>query len=329
MRVTPTTSPARRNEERDVEPPPASYVAVGGVHSLTSVVPEYIVQMHNLHKTYLLGIEGVPALRGVDLTVVKGHFVMLLGKSGSGKTSLLNLIGTIDQPTRGDLNVCGINVKHGMNDAVVADLRLQHLGFVFQTFNLIGSMTAFENVMLPTLLKNGTATAEAKANALRLLQRVGMGDRLDHYPSQLSGGEQQRVTIARALVNSPSILLLDEPTGDLDSKNTETIMRLLIGLNLEGVTMIMVTHDPNLKSYAHRCIHMMDGRIYNDERIAPEVREKRILELGGVDIPNQNGGKVSVVVDEAKKSGEEQEESVIVMRRTEVRKPHKFYSDLL
>ena len=190
-------------------------------------------------------------------------------------------------------------------------------------------MTAFENVMLPTLLKNGTATAEAKANALRLLQRVGMGDRLDHYPSQLSGGEQQRVTIARALVNSPSILLLDEPTGDLDSKNTETIMRLLIGLNLEGVTMIMVTHDPNLKSYAHRCIHMMDGRIYNDESIPPEVRGKSILELGGIDIPNQNDGNVSVVVEEEKQSQEEEDESVVVMHRTEVRKPRKFYSDLL
>jgi len=328
MRVTPKNSVTKRNEDRDEHPPSASHVSILGDARSLSNAPEYIVQIHNLHKTYLLGIEGVPALRGVDLKVVKGHFVMLLGKSGSGKTSLLNLIGTIDQPTRGDLNVCGINVKHGMNDAEVADLRLQHLGFVFQTFNLIGSMTAFENVMLPTLLKNGRATAQAKANALRLLRRVGMGDRLGHYPSQLSGGEQQRVTIARALVNSPSILLLDEPTGDLDSKNTEIIMRLLIGLNLEGVTMVMVTHDPNLKSYAHRCIHMMDGRIYNDETIAPEVREKSILELGGINVSNQNGGEVNIVV-EAGKAGGEEKEVAVVMHRTEVRKPRKFYSDLL
>ena len=279
-----------------------------------------------MHKTYLLGIEGVPALRGVNLKIQQGHFVMLLGKSGSGKTSLLNLIGTIDQPTRGDLQVCGINIKNGMSDAIIADLRLQHLGFVFQTFNLINSMTAFENVMLPTLLQNGEESPAARERALSLLRRVGMGDRLGHYPSQLSGGEQQRVTIARALVNSPSILLLDEPTGDLDTKNTENVMRLLLGLNLEGVTMIMVTHDPNLKSYAHRCVHMMDGRIYNDETIDPSVRERKIKELVGVN--DTDGIPTSVIVEQQQEERTQNSNQPIVMKKTELRQPKDFYSAL-
>ena len=285
-----------------------------------------IVDIYNLHKTYLLGIEGVPALRGVNLKIQQGHFVMLLGKSGSGKTSLLNLIGTIDQPTRGDLQVCGINIKNGMSDAIIADLRLQHLGFVFQTFNLINSMTAFENVMLPTLLQNGEESPAARERALSLLRRVGMGDRLGHYPSQLSGGEQQRVTIARALVNSPSILLLDEPTGDLDTKNTENVMRLLLGLNLEGVTMIMVTHDPNLKSYAHRCVHMMDGRIYNDETIDPSVRERKIKELVGVN--DTDGIPTSVIVEQQQEERTQNSNQPIVMKKTELRQPKDFYSVL-
>ena len=285
-----------------------------------------IVDIYNLHKTYLLGIEGVPALRGVNLKIQQGHFVMLLGKSGSGKTSLLNLIGTIDQPTRGDLQVCGINIKNGMSDAIIADLRLQHLGFVFQTFNLINSMTAFENVMLPTLLQNGEESPAARERALSLLRRVGMGDRLGHYPSQLSGGEQQRVTIARALVNSPSILLLDEPTGDLDTKNTENVMRLLLGLNLEGVTMIMVTHDPHLKSYAHRCVHMMDGRIYNDETIDPSVRERKIKELVGVN--DTDGIPTSVIVEQQQEERTQNSNQPIVMKKTELRQPKDFYSVL-
>ncbi len=294
--------------------------------------PVNIVKVYNLHKTYLLGIEGVPALRGVSLNIQQGHFVMLLGKSGSGKTSLLNLIGTIDQPTRGDLEICGVKIKRGMTDACTADLRLNHLGFVFQTFNLIGTMTALENVLLPTLLKNGKTTPEAKAKALELLRRVGMSERAKHYPSQLSGGEQQRITIARALVNTPSILLLDEPTGDLDTKNTENIMRLLLALNLEGVTMIMVTHDPNLKSYAHRCIHMMDGRIYNDESISSEIRERAIKELGGFGFKQNNDGTTTTIVIEQ----QEQEQGMggddnlqsMAMNKTELRQPKDFYSIL-
>eukprot|EP00945_MAST-04E_sp_MAST-4E-sp1_P003537 g3537.t1 len=242
---------------------------------------EVCVRIRNLHKTYLLGIEGVPALRGVNADIKYGEFVMLLGKSGSGKTTLLNLIGTIDQPTRGELEICGLKIRSQMEDKLLANLRLQRLGFVFQTFNLIPSMTAIENVLLPTILKNGKHVPAAYARAMSLLERVGIANRADHYPSQLSGGEQQRVTIARALVNSPSILLLDEPTGDLDSKNTENVMKLLMELNMqENVTMVMVTHDPNLKYFAHRSFHLMDGRIYNIEEMDVEARDYKIKALG-------------------------------------------------
>lgn len=233
------------------------------------------VVLKNVHKTYLVGIEGVAAIRGVSLTVKSGEFIMLLGKSGSGKTSLLNLIGTIDRPTRGDIRVCQTFIRPSTSDQELARLRLQRLGFVFQTFNLIPSMSALDNVALPMLLNGSIGRHAAYKRAAKLLTDVGMGDRKDHKPSQLSGGEQQRVTIARALSNEPDILLLDEPTGDLDSANTANVMSILSKLNVEmGVTMLMVTHDPHLRSYAHRAIHMLDGKIVRSETISQSARAK-------------------------------------------------------
>jgi putative ABC transport system ATP-binding protein len=179
---------------------------------------ETIVSVKNVHKTYLLGVEGVPALRGVSLDIKRGEFLVILGKSGSGKTSLLNLLGTIDKPTKGDLVLCGTTVNSKTTDDGLAYLRLKNIGFVFQSFNLISSMTAVENVELPMVLDGSWTREQIHSRAVRLLERVGMGKRLDHVPSQLSGGEQQRVTIARAVANQPDILLLDEPVRKFSLK---------------------------------------------------------------------------------------------------------------
>lgn len=202
-----------------------------------------VISMKNVHKTYLLGVDGVPALRGVTLDVKVGEFVVILGKSGGGKTSMLNIFGTIDKPTKGDVTICGKRISSKTTDTDIARLRLRHLGFVFQQFNLISSMTAVENVSLPMILHGSLNSEQIKAKAVDLLTRVGLGHRPDHLPSQMSGGEQQRTTIARAIANNPDILLLDEPTGDLDSKNTHIVLQMLIDLNRnEGITCIMVTH---------------------------------------------------------------------------------------
>lgn len=239
------------------------------------------VVLSNVHKTYLLGLEGVAAIRGVSLTVESGEFIMLLGKSGSGKTSLLNLIGTIDRPTRGDIRICDTYIRPSTSDQQLARLRLLRLGFVFQTFNLIPSMSALDNVALPMLLNGNMNRQHAYQRAEKLLADVGMADRSGHRPSQLSGGEQQRVTIARALSNEPDILLLDEPTGDLDSVNTANVMSILTKLNVEmGVSMIMVTHDPHLRAFAHRAVHMLDGKIVRSEKIPHSVRARLFRENG-------------------------------------------------
>lgn len=193
---------------------------------------------------------------------------MILGTSGCGKTTLLNLLGSIDLPTKGDVTICGQKIKSSTEDRFLASLRLSYLGFVFQTFNLIQSLTAVENVELPMTLKAELPKAAIRARALELLERVGLRDRVNHFPNQLSGGEQQRVTIARALSNNPKILLLDEPTGDLDTKNSDLIMKIIIDLNLhEGITIIMVTHDTSLKNFSTKTIRMLDGKISKIEVI--------------------------------------------------------------
>lgn len=236
---------------------------------------EIVVKIRNLHKTYLLGLEGVPALRGVSLEVHRGEFLCILGKSGGGKTSLLNCIGTIDKPTKGDLYICGKRVSSKTPDREVANLRLHNIGFCFQTFNLIASMTAVENVELPMILAGDLTANEIRERALSLLEQVGLRDRANHLPSQLSGGEQQRVTISRAISNNPDILLLDEPTGDLDTKNTCNVVNLLLELNRkQNMTLVLVTHDVSLKQICNRVVHMSDGKISRIELISESQREE-------------------------------------------------------
>jgi putative ABC transport system ATP-binding protein len=234
---------------------------------------EVIIRLTNVHKTYLLGLEGVPALRGVNLSIFAGEFVTILGTSGGGKTTMLNIIGTIDKPSKGDIRIGQDRIKYSTPDKVLASIRLNKLGFVFQQFNLIGSLTALENVELPMQLKGELSRSAIRKRASKLLHDVNLGERMDHFPNQLSGGEQQRVTIARAIANNPAILLLDEPTGDLDTTSTDVVMKILIDLNRKhGITMVMVTHDVGLKNFADRVVHMADGKIH---RVAPVKREDR------------------------------------------------------
>jgi len=216
------------------------------------------------------------ALRSVSLTpnsefypVKKGEFVMIRGPSGGGKTTMLNLIGSIDASTSGELFIMGNRIDQSSSDSFLSSLRLRHIGFVFQTFNLLATMSALENVELPMILLGRHDDKERRKRAIALLKRVGLGDRLDHLPSELSGGEQQRVAIARALANEPDILLLDEPTGDLDSRSTVAIMDLILNINRVGpqgegehsaTTCVMVTHNPEIECYADRILYVQDGQ---------------------------------------------------------------------
>lgn len=239
-----------------------------------------VLVCENVHKTYLLGVEGVPALRGVSLSIAAGEFVCIFGTSGGGKTTLLNVLGTIDRPTRGHLTVCGVRVASSTPDSELARIRLEKLGFVFQTFNLLSSLTALENVEMPMILAGRLTAAERRKRAKELLTAVGMEKRFDHVPAQLSGGEQQRVTIARSIANSPDVLLLDEPTGDLDSVSTIRVMSLLTRLNKEqGITMVMVTHDIGLKYFADRILWMRDGKLNRVEVVSAAKRAEMYRNL--------------------------------------------------
>jgi putative ABC transport system ATP-binding protein len=228
-----------------------------GVMSMAS-----IVEAVNLKKTYMLGKIPVEALRGVNLKVESGDFLAVLGPSGSGKSTLLNLVGALDKPTAGTLLIDGVDVSK-LSDNQLSDLR-RRVGFVFQFFNLIPRFTAKDNVELPLSIA-GVSKAERKKRAEGLLETVGLKDRIKHKPAELSGGQQQRVAIARALANNPRFLLLDEPTGNIDSKTAREIMRLVKRLNAEkGVTIIMVTHDQHLAREAKRIVQMFDGVITSD-----------------------------------------------------------------
>lgn len=212
---------------------------------------------------------------------------------------MLNIIGTIDKPSKGDVYICGLRIKYSTKDQLLASIRLNKLGFVFQTFNLIGSLTALENVELPMQLRGKLSREEIKKRATLLLTEVGLGERLDHFPNMLSGGEQQRVTIARSISNNPSILLLDEPTGDLDTKSTDIIMKILVDLNVKHkITMIMVTHDQGLKHFAHRVVKMSDGKILKIQEIDKNIRGKMLSDLDAKVEAHQSGAndasKVSI-----------------------------------
>ncbi len=221
-----------------------------------------IVEAMDLKKTYMLGKVPVEALRGVNLKVEKGDFLAILGPSGSGKSTMLNLIGALDKPTAGVLKVDGVDISK-LNDNQLADLR-RRVGFVFQFFNLIPRLTAKDNVELSMSIADVNRTEGGK-KAEQLLETVGLKDRMKHKPAELSGGQQQRVAIARALANTPRFLLLDEPTGNIDSKTASEIMSIIKKLNENGVTIIMVTHDQSLARQAKRIVQMFDGLIISEE----------------------------------------------------------------
>jgi putative ABC transport system ATP-binding protein len=222
---------------------------------------EPIIVVEDVHKSYLMGKEAVPALRGVSLEIQPGEFVCLMGPSGSGKTTLLNIVGGLDEPGRGHVIVEGENLV-SLSENKLARLRLTKMGFIFQNYNLLANFTAQENVEAPMVLaKNGRR--QRKQRAVELLERVDLGDRMHHYPSELSGGQQQRVAIARALANDPAILIADEMTGDLDSQTGFAIMELVASLNREGMTIVFVTHDPRMAEFAGRVVELQDGKIIN------------------------------------------------------------------
>ncbi|HLM66486.1 MAG TPA: ABC transporter ATP-binding protein [Longimicrobium sp.] len=229
--------------------------------------PKPIIETRGLQKHYDLGAETVRALRGVDLQIHRNEYVAIMGPSGSGKSTFMNLIGCLDTPTAGEYVLNGQPVA-GMKDDDLARIRNREIGFVFQTFNLLPRSTALENVELP-LVYAGTGKAERRRRAAEALQSVELGDRMDHRPSQLSGGQRQRVAIARALVTRPSIILADEPTGNLDSRTSEEIMALFARLHAEGQTIIMVTHEPDIAAHAERVVTLRDGVISSDVRQAP------------------------------------------------------------
>lgn len=241
---------------------------------------EHVASCENVHKTYLLGVEGVAALRGVSVDVMRGELLVVYGTSGGGKSTLLNVLGTIDVPTKGNLALFNTRITDQTSDAELARLRCKHIGFVFQSFNLLTTMTAEDNVALPMIIAGERTASEIKERARQLLTEVGLSHRFTHYPSQLSGGEQQRVTIARALANEPEMLMLDEPTGDLDQKNTHIVLDILLRMNRERrLTMVMVTHDVYMKQYANRVMYLRDGKVHNIETIDRAVREGAFEEL--------------------------------------------------
>jgi putative ABC transport system ATP-binding protein len=223
-----------------------------------------VIQVEELWKTYEMGAEQLHALRGVSLEIKKGEYVAIMGPSGSGKSTLMNLIGCLDTPSKGKYWLAGKLVSE-LNDDELAYIRNKEIGFVFQTFNLLARATALHNVELP-MIYNGTPSHERLERAKAALKQVDLTDRMMHKPNELSGGQRQRVAIARALVNSPSILLADEPTGNLDSATGEEIMALFARLHQGGNTIILVTHEPDIAAHAHRVIRLRDGKIEKDER---------------------------------------------------------------
>lgn len=220
--------------------------------------------VHDLHKDYYLGDEPVHALCGVSFEVPEGDFIAIMGPSGSGKSTLLNLLGCLDRPTSGEFFLGGDDVSK-MDDDALSEIRASRIGFVFQSYNLIPQLTVLENIEVPLYYRGGYSPRD-RERCLELAEMVGLGDRWRHRPAQLSGGQQQRAAVARSLANDPYFILADEPTGNLDSTTSESILDLLSGLNAEGRTIIMVTHDDDVAKRAKRIIRLIDGRIQSDRR---------------------------------------------------------------
>ncbi len=234
----------------------------------------HLIDIEHLVRTYTLGEVEVHALRGISLSVDKSEFVAIMGASGSGKSTFMNILGCLDKPTKGTYILDGIDVS-GLSRDELANIRNKKIGFVFQGFNLLSRTTAIENVELP-LFYDSVSTKDRKDKSIEALKTVGLEDRLYHYPNQLSGGQQQRVAIARALVNNPSIVLADEPTGNLDSRTSVEVMEIFQELNDKGITIILVTHEPDIAGFAKRHISFRDGKVKSDKinssrRLASEV----------------------------------------------------------
>lgn len=228
-------------------------------HSMSSVI-----KIRNITRDFYLGQEVVKVLKGIDLDIEKGEYVAFMGPSGSGKSTLMNLLGCLDTPTSGQYILNGNDVST-MSDNELAEIRNKEIGFVFQTFNLLPRTTALDNVALP-MIYAGASKTERKERAEQVLTNVGLADRMDHKPNQLSGGQRQRVAVGRALVNKPSIILADEPTGNLDSKTSLEIMNLFDDIHAAGNTVILVTHEEDIAKHAHRIIRLRDGMVESDER---------------------------------------------------------------
>ena len=234
-----------------------------------------VIKVEDLWKIYLLGEVQVEALRGVSFEIEEGEFVAIMGPSGSGKSTLMNILGCLDRPTRGRYFLDGQEVSQ-LNENQLAQIRNKKIGFIFQSFNLLPRLTALQNVELP-LIYAGIPSQKRKEQAIKSLVAVGLGDRIHHYPNQLSGGQQQRVAIARALVNDPSIILADEPTGNLDTRSSEEIMHILQELNQEGKTIVLVTHERDIASHTHRILHFRDGQLVDNETIEQPVEALEVL----------------------------------------------------
>lgn len=236
--------------------------------SAVSCDPNEVIVTDDLWKTYIMGDQEVHALRGVNLRIRRNEYTAIMGPSGSGKSTLMNLIGCLDSPTKGSYCLNGHDVSR-LTDDELARIRNKEIGFVFQTFNLLARATALHNVELP-LIYNGTPQVQRLERAKHVLESVGLGTRMDHKPNEMSGGQRQRVAIARALVNSPSIILADEPTGNLDSKTSIEIMALFEELHRQGNTIVLVTHEPDIAEHAHRVVTIRDGVVASD-RPSPRI----------------------------------------------------------
>ncbi|MGC8595345.1 MAG: ABC transporter ATP-binding protein [Candidatus Kryptoniota bacterium] len=247
-----------------------------------------IISVKNLSKVYMMGEFEVHALRGISMDVQRGDFIAVMGASGSGKTTFMNILGCLDTPTKGEYYLDGIEINKLKRDEL-AKIRNKKIGFVFQAFNLLPRTTALENVELPLLYSNSTSSKERKEKALAALESVGLAERADHFPNQLSGGQQQRVAIARSLVNDPVVILADEPTGNLDTRTSVEVMDIFQKLNEQGITIVLVTHEPDIAQFATHSVTFKDGKI--SRATENENKKKASDEL--LKIPLQTNGDES------------------------------------